>query len=264
MPAVRDSSGHRKVPWHDSPGIPQGRGDGWRTSRADSSGSRPRPSTRSWSGSRGRAPRESRARRGDPALGGAGSRSRDRPAPRALPPHRHPLAAPVRAIGHHRIAGSPRSGRPARISSDALRHISMVVSARPRDLGIPGTRWSLARLRQYLVQAGVVPALSLESLRVAMKRAGLAFTSSRAGQIQKGVTTMIPARLRVPRSELARGGDRAARPARRRRQGPLGRPEPHPAHEAAPGQPAAPRSTSAASPASTTSARRTASCASAR
>ena len=68
----------------------------------------------------------------------------------------------------------------------------MVVSARPRDLGIPGTRWSLARLRQYLVQAGVVPALSLESLRVAMKRAGLAFTSSRAGQIQKGVTTMIP------------------------------------------------------------------------
>ncbi|HTG11360.1 MAG TPA: IS630 family transposase, partial [Candidatus Eisenbacteria bacterium] len=38
----------------------------------------------------------------------------------------------------------PRSGRPARISSDALRHISMVVSARPRDLGIPGTRWSLA------------------------------------------------------------------------------------------------------------------------
>jgi carbon-monoxide dehydrogenase medium subunit len=86
----------------------------------------------------------------------------------------------------------PRRGRPSRISSDALHHISVVVNARPRDLGIPGARWSLARLRQYLVQAGVVPALSLESLRVALKRAGLAFTSSRAGQIQKGVTTMIP------------------------------------------------------------------------
>ncbi len=86
----------------------------------------------------------------------------------------------------------PRSGRPSRISSDVLRHIAMVVSARPRDLGVPGTRWSLARLRQYLVQAGVVPALSLESLRVAMKRAGFSFTSQRAGQIQKGVTTMIP------------------------------------------------------------------------
>ena len=35
-------------------------------------------------------------------------------------------------------------------------------------------------------------ALSVESLRVATKRAGLALTSPRAGQIQKGVTTMIP------------------------------------------------------------------------
>ena len=94
--------------------------------------------------------------------------------------------------GPQGLLDRPRSGRPARISSDVLRHISMVVSARPRDLGIPGTRWSLARLRQYLVHAGVVPTLSLESLRVAMKRAGLAFTSARAGQIQKGVTTMIP------------------------------------------------------------------------
>ena len=64
----------------------------------------------------------------------------------------------------------------------------MVVSARPRDLGIPGTRWSLARLRQYLVQAGVVPALSLESLRIALKRAGLAFASSRAGRDPEGDT----------------------------------------------------------------------------
>lgn len=78
----------------------------------------------------------------------------------------------------------PRSGRPSRISAEVLRHIGMVVSARPRDLGIPGTRWSLARLRQYLVQAGVVPALSLESLRIATKRAGLSFTRPRAGQIQ--------------------------------------------------------------------------------
>lgn len=90
------------------------------------------------------------------------------------------------------LVDRPRPGRPRRISPDVLRHISTVVSARPRDLGIPAPRWSLARLRHYLVQAGVVPALSQESLRVAMKRAGLAFTSRRAGQIQKGVTTMIP------------------------------------------------------------------------
>ena len=90
------------------------------------------------------------------------------------------------------LTDRPRSGRPGRLSPDGLRHIAMVVKARPRDLGIPGNRWSLARLRQYLVGAGVVPALSLESLRIAMKRAGLAFASPRIGQIQKGVTTMIP------------------------------------------------------------------------
>lgn len=86
----------------------------------------------------------------------------------------------------------PRSGRPPRISSEVLRHITMVVSARPRDLGIQGARWSLARLRRYLVQTGAVPVLSLESLRITLKRAGLSLASSRAGQIQKGVTTMIP------------------------------------------------------------------------
>ncbi|HXY31363.1 MAG TPA: FAD binding domain-containing protein [Gemmatimonadaceae bacterium] len=86
----------------------------------------------------------------------------------------------------------PRSGRPSRISSDVLRHITMVVGARPRDLGIPGTQWSVAKLRQYLVQSGTVPAVSRESLRVTLKRAGLDFASPRVGQIQKGVTTMIP------------------------------------------------------------------------
>lgn len=86
----------------------------------------------------------------------------------------------------------PRSGRPSRISSDVLRHITTVVSARPRDLGISGTKWSLAKLRQYLVQTGTVSAVSLESLRITLKRAGLSLARTRAGQIQKGVTTMIP------------------------------------------------------------------------
>jgi len=90
------------------------------------------------------------------------------------------------------LADRPRSGRPARISAESLRHIAMVVGARPRDLGILGTRWSLARLRQYLVQSGTVPTLSLESLRITLKRAGLTLTAARVGQIQKGVTTMIP------------------------------------------------------------------------
>ena len=90
------------------------------------------------------------------------------------------------------LADRARPGRPSRISPEALRHIAMVVGARPRDLGIQGTRWSLARLKRYLVQTGTVPTLSLELLRITLKRLGLGLTASRAGQIQKGVTTMIP------------------------------------------------------------------------
>jgi len=90
------------------------------------------------------------------------------------------------------LADRARPGRASRISPEALRHIAMVVGARPRDLGIQGTRWSLARLKRYLVQTGTVPTLSLELLRITLKRLGLSLTASRAGQIQKGVTTMIP------------------------------------------------------------------------
>jgi aerobic carbon-monoxide dehydrogenase medium subunit len=101
----------------------------------------------------------------------------------------------LRRFEHAGVVGlsdRPRPGRPARISAESLRHIAMVVGARPRDLGIHGARWSLARLRHYLVQTGTVPTLSLELLRITLKRAGLSLTATRAGRIQKGVTTMIP------------------------------------------------------------------------
>src|SRR2546422_5819487 len=33
-----------------------------------------------------------------------------------------------------------------------LRHLAIVTSARPRDLGVPRPAWSLAQLREYLVK----------------------------------------------------------------------------------------------------------------
>ena len=86
----------------------------------------------------------------------------------------------------------PRSGRPSKVTPDLLRHITMVASARPRDLGVPRAAWSLAKLREYLVETGAGPALSLESLRAALGRAGLSLKTARTGLIQKGATTMIP------------------------------------------------------------------------
>jgi len=87
----------------------------------------------------------------------------------------------------------PRSGRPPKVTAEVLRHVARAIGARPRALGIEGTAWTLAALRRYLVGAGVVPTISVESLRVALQKAGLRLTTVRTPLTQKGTTTMIPA-----------------------------------------------------------------------
>lgn len=87
----------------------------------------------------------------------------------------------------------PRSGRPPKLTADVLRHIATAAGARPRELGIEGRGWTLPILRAYLLRAGVVPAISLESVRVALRKAGISLRTVRTRLIQKGTTTMIPA-----------------------------------------------------------------------
>ncbi len=87
----------------------------------------------------------------------------------------------------------PRSGRPPKLTSDVLRHIAIAAGSRPREFGVDGIAWTLPTLRAYLVQAGVVSAISRESLRVALLKAGLSLKTARRRPIQKGTTTMIPA-----------------------------------------------------------------------
>src|SRR5437763_11867481 len=47
-----------------------------------------------------------------------------------------------------------RGGRPRRISTDDEQRIVVVAGARPDTLGVPYTRWSLAKLSRYLARAG--------------------------------------------------------------------------------------------------------------
>ncbi len=86
-----------------------------------------------------------------------------------------------------------RSGRPPKLTPDVLRCIATTISARPRALGVDGPQWTLSRLRLYLIRAGVVSAISVETLRLALLKAGLSLTTGRTRLIQKGTTTMIPA-----------------------------------------------------------------------
>ena len=61
--------------------------------------------------------------------------------------------------------GRDRVRPPGEADGRVLRHIATATGARPRELGIDRRTWTLPALRQYLVRAGVVPAISLESVR---------------------------------------------------------------------------------------------------
>lgn len=67
----------------------------------------------------------------------------------------------------------PRTGggRPRKVSEVTRQRVIDAALARPGDLGEPGTRWSLRRLRRYLVRAGIVTDLSLEHLRRTLRSA---------------------------------------------------------------------------------------------
>lgn len=64
-------------------------------------------------------------------------------------------------------------GRPRRIDDVAREEIRAIALARPRDLGEPGTRWSLTTLRRYLVRKRVVTSISKEHLRRVLQSLGI-------------------------------------------------------------------------------------------
>src|SRR2546426_1501467 len=87
----------------------------------------------------------------------------------------------------------PRSGRPPKLTASVLRHLATAAGSRPRELGMDGVAWTRPTLRAYLVKARAVSTISLESIRVALRKAGLSLKTARTRLIQKGTTTMIPA-----------------------------------------------------------------------
>ena len=70
---------------------------------------------------------------------------------------------------HPRIGG----GRRKKIDDAARAKIRGIALARPRDLGEPGTRWSLTTLRRYLVRKRVVASISKEHLRRVLRSLGI-------------------------------------------------------------------------------------------
>ena len=71
-----------------------------------------------------------------------------------------------------------RGGRPRRFSTDDEQRIVAVAGARPDTLGVPLTRWSLAKLSEHLAGEGIV--VSPAQLGRILARAGLSFQRSRS------------------------------------------------------------------------------------
>jgi transposase len=70
-------------------------------------------------------------------------------------------------------------GRPKTIGEQARRQILLVARCCPRDLGLPFSAWSLSKLAGHLVAAGVVAAISRESVRQILRAGGVSWQAAK-------------------------------------------------------------------------------------
>ena len=77
---------------------------------------------------------------------------------------------------HHRLRG----GAPVRIAEAQRAKILSLAETPPGEVGLPYGRWSLSKLREYLLEHRIVPAISREHLRQVLKKGGSAFVTSNA------------------------------------------------------------------------------------
>ncbi|MFB9964023.1 IS630 family transposase [Sinosporangium siamense] len=70
-------------------------------------------------------------------------------------------------------------GRPRTIGEAVRRHIRLTALCHPRDLGLPFSVWSLAKLAEYLTATGVVASISRESVRRVLREAHITRQASK-------------------------------------------------------------------------------------
>jgi len=64
-------------------------------------------------------------------------------------------------------------GRPSSLSSKQIREMIKIALARPTDLGLPYTKWSVSKLHAYLRKRGLFPDFSNEWIRRLLRREGI-------------------------------------------------------------------------------------------
>lgn len=97
--------------------------------------------------------------------------------------HPNTIYADLHAFGHYGMAAihHGRRGGPApRITPVQEAEIQRLAETPPSTLGLPYGRWSLAKLRTYLLQHRFVKTISREHLRRMLKKGGCFFGGSSA------------------------------------------------------------------------------------
>ncbi|MEZ4730920.1 MAG: helix-turn-helix domain-containing protein [Caldilineaceae bacterium] len=69
------------------------------------------------------------------------------------------------AKGINGLRSGKSPGRPRLFTQKQRRQISKIAGTSPRTLGLNFSRWSLQRLRRYLIEQGVVDRISIETIR---------------------------------------------------------------------------------------------------
>lgn len=77
------------------------------------------------------------------------------------------------AHGIEGLRSGKSPGRPPVFSDAQRRRIVDAANSDPRSLGRSFSRWSLQRLRKYLIEAGIVKAISVETIRQVLRANGV-------------------------------------------------------------------------------------------
>jgi transposase len=97
--------------------------------------------------------------------------------------HVNTIYADLRDFAQHGLASLRRCrrvGAPPRLSQGQIDTIWHLASQPPTTLGLAFGRWTLAKLREYLIRQRIVKAISREHLRRVLKKGGTPFGASSA------------------------------------------------------------------------------------
>lgn len=87
------------------------------------------------------------------------------------PQHVRTIIKAFNEDGFEALSAKPRSGRPVTFSEEQRSLVIETALCPPDLLGRPFRNWSLAKLREYLIEERIVDSIALETIRQMLRRA---------------------------------------------------------------------------------------------